>query len=61
DTELFDSARKLKIASANTLDYKLFRSQRRIIVMNEALLSLYMHKFGLYNRNFRFIRLLIIN
>ncbi|CAG8579690.1 12474_t:CDS:10, partial [Cetraspora pellucida] len=45
DSELFDSARKLKVASANTLDTKLFRSQRRIIAMNEALLSLYMHKY----------------
>ncbi|CAG8511443.1 4065_t:CDS:2, partial [Scutellospora calospora] len=44
DTELFDSAHKLKVASTNTLDYKLFRSQRRIIAMNEALLSLYIHK-----------------
>ncbi|CAG8434503.1 670_t:CDS:10 [Scutellospora calospora] len=45
DTELFDSAHKLKVASTNTLDYKLFRSQRRIIAMNEALLSLYIHKY----------------
>ncbi|RIB04826.1 hypothetical protein C2G38_2221299 [Gigaspora rosea] len=45
DSELFDSARKLKVASSNTLDTKLFRSQRRIIAMNEALLSLYMHKY----------------
>ncbi|CAG8566793.1 9751_t:CDS:10 [Acaulospora morrowiae] len=44
DTELFDSVRKIKVASANTLENKLFRSQRRIIAMNEALLSLYMHK-----------------
>ncbi|CAG8762271.1 16660_t:CDS:10, partial [Dentiscutata erythropus] len=46
DSELFDSARKLKVASANTLDTKLFRSQRRIIAMNEALLLLYMHKYA---------------
>ncbi|CAG8673132.1 42312_t:CDS:10 [Gigaspora margarita] len=45
DIELFDSARKLKVASSNTLDTKLFRIQRRIIAMNEALLSLYMHKY----------------
>ncbi|CAG8799986.1 1206_t:CDS:2, partial [Racocetra fulgida] len=45
DSELFDSARKLKVASATTLDTKLFRRQRRIIAMNEALLSLYMHKY----------------
>ncbi|CAG8534408.1 6203_t:CDS:10 [Acaulospora colombiana] len=46
DTELFDSVRKIKVASANALETKLFRSQRRIIAMNEALLLLYMHKYA---------------
>ncbi|RGB23839.1 hypothetical protein C1646_735082 [Rhizophagus diaphanus] len=44
DSELFDSARKLRIASSKHLDTKLFRGQKRVIAMNEALLSLYMHK-----------------
>jgi signal recognition particle subunit SRP72 len=44
DSELFDSARKLRIASSKNLDTKLFRGQKRVIAMNEALLSLYMHK-----------------
>ncbi|CAB4383251.1 unnamed protein product [Rhizophagus irregularis] len=46
DSELFDSARKLRIASSKHLDTKLFRGQKRVIAMNEALLSLYMHKYA---------------
>lgn len=44
DSELFDSAKKLRVASSKGLDTKLFRGQKRVIAMNEALLLLYMHK-----------------
>ncbi|RHZ81438.1 hypothetical protein Glove_120g197 [Diversispora epigaea] len=46
DTELFDSARKIKVARSNVLETKLFRFQRRTIASNEALLLLYMHKYS---------------
>ncbi|RUS25404.1 hypothetical protein BC938DRAFT_472225, partial [Jimgerdemannia flammicorona] len=46
DQELFDSAKKLKVAAGKGLASKLVSHQKRIIAMNEALLSLYMHKQG---------------
>ncbi|CAG8547430.1 12936_t:CDS:10 [Funneliformis caledonium] len=51
DTELFDSARKLRVASSKNLDAKLFRGQKRVIAMNEALLLLYMHKANLARKS----------
>ncbi|CAJ0760689.1 15992_t:CDS:2 [Entrophospora sp. SA101] len=46
DTELFDSAKKLRVANAKPLETKLFRIQKRTIAMNESLLALYMHKYA---------------
>ncbi|CAG8580256.1 1728_t:CDS:2 [Diversispora eburnea] len=46
DTELFDSARKIKVARSNVLETKLYKFQRRTIATNEALLLLYMHKYS---------------
>ncbi|RUP24532.1 hypothetical protein BC936DRAFT_138910, partial [Jimgerdemannia flammicorona] len=46
DQELFDSAKKLKVAAGKGLASKLVSHQKRIIAMNEALLSLYMHKYA---------------
>ncbi|CAG8590246.1 10636_t:CDS:10, partial [Ambispora leptoticha] len=46
ENDVFDSARKLRAASAKTLETKLFKVQRQAIAINEALLSLYMHKYS---------------
>ncbi|CAG8508862.1 9469_t:CDS:10 [Ambispora gerdemannii] len=46
ENDVFDSARKLRAASAKNLETKLFKVQRQAIAINEALLSLYMHKYS---------------
>jgi hypothetical protein len=44
ETELFDSMRRYKIASAPGLESKLTTSQRTVIALNGAILSLYRKK-----------------
>ncbi|CAB5395798.1 unnamed protein product [Rhizophagus irregularis] len=46
DSELFDSARKLRIASSKHLDTKLFRGQKRVIAMNEAIYIIFTKKIN---------------
>lgn len=60
DTELFDSAKKLRVANAKTLETKLFRTQKRTIAMNESLLTLYMHKVWILFTYFVFERKQVI-
>ncbi|KAI1308941.1 hypothetical protein EDD11_004150 [Mortierella claussenii] len=45
ETDLFDSAKKIKTATTKALGVKFFSSQKRIIAMNELLLSLYQNKW----------------
>ncbi|KAK9696615.1 Signal recognition particle subunit SRP72 [Basidiobolus ranarum] len=44
--DLFESVKKLRVATADNIQQKLFKSQRRIIAINNALLMLYMNKHG---------------
>ncbi|KAF9582734.1 hypothetical protein BGW38_010828, partial [Lunasporangiospora selenospora] len=46
DEDLFDSAKKIKSATAKALGAKFFESQKRTISMNELLLNLYQSKFA---------------
>ncbi|KAF9912534.1 hypothetical protein BX616_010314 [Lobosporangium transversale] len=45
DSDLFDSAKKIKTATTKALGVKFFSTQKRTIAMNELLLSLYQNKF----------------
>ncbi|KAG0230487.1 Signal recognition particle core component [Actinomortierella wolfii] len=45
ESDLFDSAKKIKTATAKALGVKFFESQKRAIAMNELLLHLYQGKF----------------
>ncbi|KAL0076431.1 hypothetical protein J3Q64DRAFT_1771746 [Phycomyces blakesleeanus] len=42
--DLFDAAKKLKVATGKEAENKLKRYQKRVIAMNESLLQLYMNK-----------------
>ncbi|KAI9022255.1 hypothetical protein CLU79DRAFT_751852 [Phycomyces nitens] len=42
--DLFDAAKKLKVATSKEAEAKLKRYQKRVIAMNESLLQLYMNK-----------------
>ncbi|KAI8100095.1 uncharacterized protein BX664DRAFT_33544 [Halteromyces radiatus] len=44
--DLFDSAKKIKVATGKDADTKLKQYQKRIISMNEALLQMFMNKHG---------------
>ncbi|KAG0209011.1 hypothetical protein BGX28_000195 [Mortierella sp. GBA30] len=45
EDDLFDSSKKIKTATTKALGVKFFSSQKRVISMNELLLSLYQKKF----------------
>ncbi|KAF9978074.1 Signal recognition particle core component [Actinomortierella ambigua] len=45
ESDLYDSAKKIKTATAKQLGVKFFESQKRAIAMNEVLLQLYQGKF----------------
>ncbi|KAI8335412.1 hypothetical protein BC941DRAFT_453798 [Chlamydoabsidia padenii] len=44
--DLFDAAKKMKMATGKEADTKFKQYQKRIITMNEALLQMYMNKHG---------------
>ncbi|KAF9168637.1 Signal recognition particle core component [Actinomortierella ambigua] len=46
ESDLYDSAKKIRTATAKQLGVKFFESQKRAIAMNEVLLQLYQGKFA---------------